>query len=63
MVRLLEKVGQRPWGIAASADGRVLVTANGPSKDVSLVDAATGVVRTRVPVGGTAWGVLVTEGR
>ena len=32
-------VGKRPWGIALTPDGRKLYTANGPSNDVSVVDA------------------------
>ena len=56
---MIESVGARPWGIAVSADGRTLYTANGPSEDVSIVDAATGKVRRRVKVGGLPWGVVV----
>ena len=32
------EVGERPWGIALTADGRYLYAANGPSNDVSVVD-------------------------
>ena len=35
------EVGARPWGIAPSPDGHYLFTANGPSNDVSIVDART----------------------
>src|SRR5262249_21202523 len=34
-------VGARPWGLAQSPDGKRLFVANGPSNDVSVVDAAT----------------------
>ena len=42
------KVGQRPWGIALSPDGRFLYTANGPSGDVSIINITAGSVRMRV---------------
>jgi YVTN family beta-propeller protein len=35
------KVGTRPWGVGVSPDGKRLYTANGPSGDVSVVDADT----------------------
>ena len=38
VARLIDGVGARPWGIAVSAGGKVY-TANGPSNDVSIVDA------------------------
>jgi YVTN family beta-propeller protein len=60
-VRTIEDVGARPWGIAVSADGRKLYTANGPSGDVSIVDIATGTVEQRVEVGGSPWGVIVVN--
>ena len=41
------EVGPRPWGIAVSPDGKTLFTANGPSKDVSVVDVASGTVKKR----------------
>jgi YVTN family beta-propeller protein len=61
VTRQLEQVGKRPWGVSATRDGRTLVTANGPSQDVSLVDAQSGTIRARVPVGGSAWGVVIGE--
>ena len=53
------EVGARPWGIAVSADGRTLYTANGPSNDVSIVDVAARAVTTRVRVGDSPWGVAL----
>ncbi len=52
-------VGTRPWGIALSADGTRLYTANGPSNDVSIVD--TSALRTirKIPVGRSPWGVVL----
>jgi YVTN family beta-propeller protein len=51
------EVGARPWGIAISADGGTLYTANGPSNDVSIVDVARQAVTGRVKVGDGPWGV------
>jgi YVTN family beta-propeller protein len=61
MVRILDGVGARPWGIGVSADGKTIYTANGPSNDVSIIDAATGKVTARVKVGGLPWGLAVTK--
>jgi YVTN family beta-propeller protein len=52
-------VGTRPWGIALSADGRRLYTANGPSNDVSVVEAETLAVATKIPVGKSPWGIVL----
>jgi YVTN family beta-propeller protein len=56
---LFERVGDRPRGIGVSRDGRRLYTANGPSDDLSIVDATTGRVEARVRVGRSPWGVAV----
>ncbi|WP_161827608.1 beta-propeller fold lactonase family protein [Steroidobacter agaridevorans] len=52
-------VGKRPWGIALSADGRHLYTANGPSNDVSVVDTTTLTEVKRIPVGSSPWGIVL----
>ncbi|HEY4077636.1 MAG TPA: beta-propeller fold lactonase family protein [Rhizomicrobium sp.] len=52
-------VGQRPWGIAASPDGRFIYTANGPSNDISVVNAANMAVETKLGAGERPWGVVV----
>ena len=53
-------VGTRPWGMALSADGKQLWTANGPpGNDVSVVDLATNQVVKRIPVGQSPWGVAI----
>ncbi|HTC23164.1 MAG TPA: hypothetical protein VK688_02315, partial [Gemmatimonadales bacterium] len=52
-------VGQRPWGIALTPDGRKLYSANGPSNDVTLVDTETLKVIARIPVGRAPWGVAI----
>jgi YVTN family beta-propeller protein len=59
LVRTIEDVGTRPWGIGVSADGRKLFTANGPSGDVSIVDVESGKTEKRVAVGGSPWGIAV----
>ena len=60
---MIDGVGARPWGIGVSRDGKRLYTANGPSNDVSIVDAATGKVEKRIKVGGLPWGVAVATGK
>jgi YVTN family beta-propeller protein len=52
-------VGTRPWGIALSADGQRLYSANGPSNDVSIVDTRTLRVIKRIPAGRSPWGVVL----
>jgi YVTN family beta-propeller protein len=58
ILRTVEKVGQRPWGVALSGDGNTAYTANGPSGDVSVVDLRAGRVAKRIAVGGSPWGVV-----
>ena len=57
LTRTIEDVGDRPWGIAVSADGTKVYTANGPSADVSFVDLASGTVERRIATGGSPWGL------
>lgn len=52
-------VGKRPWGMALSADGRYLYTANGPSNDVSVIDTKTLTEVKRIPVGKSPWGIVL----
>ena len=52
------EVGDRPWGIATSRDGKTLFTANGPSNDVSIVDVDSRMVKAKVKVGNRPWGVV-----
>ena len=59
LLRTIEGVGARPWGIAVSGDGQKLYTANGPSGDVSSVDLASGKVEKKIATGGSPWGVVV----
>jgi YVTN family beta-propeller protein len=58
LLRTIEDVGTRPWGIAVSPDGRTIYTANGPSGDISFIDAESGAI-TRIPVGGSPWGLAI----
>ena len=59
LARTIEDVGDRPWGIDVSADGKKIYTANGPSADVSVVDLATGTVERRIATGGSPWGLVI----
>jgi YVTN family beta-propeller protein len=59
ILRTIDKVGQRPWGLALSPDGRKAYTANGPSGDISVIDLASGHIDARIPVGGSPWGVVL----
>jgi YVTN family beta-propeller protein len=61
--RLLAEVpvGTRPWGIALSADGTRLYSANGPSNDVSIVDTAALRTIKKIPVGRSPWGVVLSD--
>ena len=53
------EVGERPWGIGITPDGRYLYTANGPSNDVSVVDTETNQVVGTIPAGERPWGVAI----
>ena len=52
-------VGQRPWGIALTPDGRRLYSANGPSNDASVVGTDSFTVQKKIPVGRLPWGVAI----
>jgi YVTN family beta-propeller protein len=52
------EVGDRPWGIAIDREGRTVITANGPSNDVSIVDVDSRTVKARVKVGERPWGAV-----
>lgn len=62
ILRTIEKIGARPWGIALSHDGSKAYTANGPSGDVSVIDLRSGRIEARIPVGGSPWGVVASNG-
>jgi YVTN family beta-propeller protein len=63
LVKIIEDVGARPWGIGISPDGKTLYTANGPGADVSVVDIESGTVQKRISTGGSPWGVAVVSSR
>ena len=62
ILRTIEKIGTRPWGIALNHDGSKAFTANGPSGDVSVIDLTSGRIEARIPVGGSPWGVVASHG-
>ncbi len=53
-------VGQRPWHMAFTPDGKYLLTANGLSNDVSVIDVADLRVINTIPVGQQPWMILVS---
>jgi YVTN family beta-propeller protein len=57
IVRRIDQVGGRPWGIGLTADGRTLVTANGSSDDISFIDRASGKIIRKTKVGAGPWGI------
>ena len=60
LVREVE-VGKRPWGLALSADGRYLYSANGPSNDVTVVDTRSLNVVRKIAVGRSPWGITLEQ--
>ena len=58
ILRTVDKVGQRPWGVALSRDGSKAYTANGPSGDVSVIDLPSGRIEAQIKVGGSPWGIV-----
>ena len=52
-------VGQRPWGIALTPDGRKLYTANGISNDVTVIDTASNKVIATIKAGDGPWGIAL----
>jgi YVTN family beta-propeller protein len=59
LVKTIEDVGARPWGLGISADGTRLYAANGPSGDVAVIDLTSGTVAKRISTGGSPWAVAV----
>ena len=52
-------VGQRVWQMAFTPDGKYLLTTNGLSNDISVIDVADLEVTRSIPVGRQPWGVVV----
>ena len=59
VVRRIDHVGARPWGIGLTRDRRYLVTANGPSNDIAFIDRVSGVIVRKAPAGVGPWGVVM----
>jgi YVTN family beta-propeller protein len=55
------KVGQRPWNMALTPDGKKLYVANGRSNSVSVIDTGALKVIKDVPVGELPWGVVIPQ--
>lgn len=52
-------IGQRPWHMALSPDGKKLYTANGLTNDMTVVDVQSLKAERSVPVGRLPWGVAI----
>jgi YVTN family beta-propeller protein len=52
-------VGQRPWNMALTPDGKKLYVANGRSGTASVIDTTHAKKIADVPVGELPWGVAV----
>jgi YVTN family beta-propeller protein len=52
-------VGQRPWNMALTPDGKKLYVANGRSNSVSVIDTANRVKLRDIAVGKLPWGVVI----
>ena len=52
-------MGQRVWHLAFTPDSKYLLTTNGLSNDVSVIDVAALKVVKSIPVGRLPWGVVV----
>jgi YVTN family beta-propeller protein len=59
IVKSIDKVGARPWGVALNQDGTHAYTANGPGGDVGVVDLRGGTVEKHIPTGGSPWGAVM----
>jgi YVTN family beta-propeller protein len=53
-------VGQRVWNMGFSPDQKLLMTANGVSNDITIIDVADQKPIKSVPVGRSPWGVVVS---
>jgi YVTN family beta-propeller protein len=54
-------VGQRVWHMAFTPDEKYLLTTNGVSNDVSIIDVAALKVINTVQVGQQPWGITISE--
>jgi YVTN family beta-propeller protein len=53
-------VGQRVWHMAFTPDGKYLLTTNGLSNDISVIDVAALKVIKSIQVGELPWGVAIS---
>ncbi len=51
ITKTLEVGGARPRGLGLTNDGRYLLTANGETNDMSVIDTTTGEITRRIPLG------------
>jgi YVTN family beta-propeller protein len=58
-VRKYLLVGQRVWQMAFTPDQKYLLTTNGLSNDISVIDVAALNVVKSIQVGRMPWGVVV----
>jgi PQQ-dependent catabolism-associated beta-propeller protein len=54
-------VGQRVWHLAFTPDEKYLLTTNGVSNDVSVIDVASLRVIKTIQVGELPWGIVVSQ--
>ena len=54
-------VGQRVWHMAFTPDERYLLTTNGVSNDISVIDVANLKVIKSIQVGELPWGVTISQ--
>jgi len=54
-------VGQRVWHMAFTPDEKYLLTTNGVSNDVSVIDVAAQKVIKTIQVGELPWGVTIAQ--
>ena len=54
-------VGQRVWHMAFTPDEKYLLTTNGLSNDVSIIDVAALKVINTIQVGQQPWGITISD--
>jgi YVTN family beta-propeller protein len=54
-------VGQRVWHMAFTPDEKYLLTTNGVSNDVSVIDVASLKVINTIQVGQLPWGITMSQ--
>ena len=54
-------VGQRVWHMAFTSDEKYLLTTNGVSNDVSIIDVANLRIIKTIQVGELPWGIAISQ--